>query len=89
MTVRAGLGGQKFIPEMLDKIREVYKRVAALKRTVDIEVDGGINGETAYECAKRGANVFVSGSFIFKSPDYAASIKTIRESGRRGAAEIK
>jgi ribulose-phosphate 3-epimerase len=89
MTVRAGLGGQKFIPEMLDKIREVYKRVAALKRTVDIEVDGGINGETAYECAKRGANVFVSGTFIFKSPDYAASIKTIRESGRRGAAEIK
>jgi ribulose-phosphate 3-epimerase len=89
MTVHAGLGGQKFIPEMLKKIGDVYTKVTALKRMVDIEVDGGINGETAFECAKRGANVFVAGSFVFKSPDYAASIRTIREAAGKGAAERK
>jgi ribulose-phosphate 3-epimerase len=89
MTVHAGLGGQKFIPEMLRKIADIYKRVAASTSCVDIEVDGGINGETAYECAKRGANVFVAGSFVFKSTDYAASIKLIRESARKGAVERK
>ena len=87
MTVHAGLGGQKFIPEMLDKIGDVNKKVAALKRKADIEVDGGINGETAFECAKRGANVFVAGSFVFKSTDYASRIRTIREAASRGAAE--
>ena len=89
MTVYAGFGGQSFIRETLDKISEVHREAKKRNSAMDIEVDGGINGETAYECAKRGANVFVSGSFVFKSPDYASSIKTIRESGRRGAAEIK
>jgi ribulose-phosphate 3-epimerase len=89
MTVYAGFGGQSFIREALDKISDVHREAKKRNRVIDIEVDGGINGETAYECAKRGANVFVSGSFVFKSPDYAASIKTIRESGRRGAAEMK
>jgi ribulose-phosphate 3-epimerase len=89
MTVHAGRGGQKFIPEMLEKIGDVYKKVIAIKRMVDIEVDGGINGETAYECARRGVNVFVAGSFVFKNPDYAASIRTIREAARKGAAERK
>jgi ribulose-phosphate 3-epimerase len=89
MTVHAGFGGQKFIPETLTKINKVHKRAATLGRAVDIEVDGGINGETAYECAKHGASVFVAGCFVFKSPDYAASIRTIREAAGRGAAEMK
>lgn len=89
MTVHAGLGGQKFIPEMLEKISDVNKKASMLKRVVDIEVDGGINGETACECAKRGANVFVAGSFVFKSRDYAGSIKTLREAAEKGAAEIR
>jgi len=88
MTVYAGFGGQKFIRDTLDKIGEVHKKAVELRRAVDIEVDGGINDDTAYECAKRGANVFVAGSFVFDSPDYAASIKTIRESARKGAREI-
>jgi ribulose-phosphate 3-epimerase len=71
-----------------DKISEVRREAMKRSLTPDIEVDGGINGDTAYECAKQGANVFVAGSFIFKSPDYAASIKIIRESALRGAAEI-
>jgi ribulose-phosphate 3-epimerase len=87
MTVYAGFGGQKFIRDTLDKIHEVHTKAAQLRRAVDIEVDGGINDDTAYECAKRGANVFVAGSFVFDSPDYAASIKTLRESARKGAHE--
>jgi ribulose-phosphate 3-epimerase len=87
MTVHSGRGGQKFIPEMLEKIGGVYKKITAIKRAIDVEVDGGINGETAFECAKRGANVFVAGSFVFKSPDYARSIRTIREAAQRGAVE--
>ncbi|MBN2189096.1 MAG: ribulose-phosphate 3-epimerase [Chitinispirillaceae bacterium] len=84
MTVHAGFGGQKFIPETLAKISEVHTKAAALGRAVDIEVDGGINGETACECARHGANVFVAGYFVFKSPDYAASIRTIREAAEKG-----
>jgi ribulose-phosphate 3-epimerase len=85
MTVHAGLGGQVFIPAMLDKIGAVHARAASLKRAVDIEVDGGINGRTAFVCAKRGANVFVAGSFVFRGTDYAASIKTIRKAAQKGA----
>jgi ribulose-phosphate 3-epimerase len=88
MTVYAGFGGQKFIRKTLDKISEVRREAMKRNRAPDIEVDGGINGDTAYDCAKRGANVFVAGSFIFKSPDYAARVKIIRESALRGAAEI-
>jgi len=88
MTVNAGFGGQKFIRGMLDKISEVRREAMKRKLAPDIEVDGGINGETAYECAKRGANVFVTGHFVFDSSDYAASIKIIRESALKGAAEI-
>jgi ribulose-phosphate 3-epimerase len=89
MTVHAGRGGQKFIQEMRGKIGDVHKKAAALKHSMDIEVDGGINGETAYECARRGANVFVTGSFVFKSSDYAASINVIRESALKGAVELQ
>jgi ribulose-phosphate 3-epimerase len=86
MTVYAGFGGQSFIRESLDKISDVHREAKKRNRAIDIEVDGGINGDTAFECAKRGANVFVAGSFVFDSHDYAASIKTLRESARKGAA---
>ncbi len=84
MTVFAGFGGQKFIPKMLDKIAEV--RAEALRRNLvlDIEVDGGINDVTAEACAKRGANVFVAGSYIFGHEDLAARIGAIRTAAGRG-----
>jgi ribulose-phosphate 3-epimerase len=88
MTVHAGFGGQKFIPETLAKIGEVHTMAAALGRAMDIEVDGGITGETAYECAGHGANVFVAGYSVFKSADYAAGIKSIREAAQKGAVKI-
>ncbi|MGA3050610.1 MAG: ribulose-phosphate 3-epimerase [Chitinispirillaceae bacterium] len=88
MTVFAGFGGQKFIPEMLDKIGEVRNEAARRNLTIDIEVDGGINDKTAEECAGRGANVFVAGSYIFGHGDYEARIGAIRTAAGRGRERL-
>ena len=84
MTVFAGFGGQKFMPEMLDKIAEVHREAARRQLPLDIEVDGGINERTATECAHAGANVFVSGSYIFGHDDYPSRIKAIRDAATKG-----
>ena len=73
MTVEPGFGGQNFIFDCLPKIEELRK---IFKK--DIEVDGGINDETARDALKSGANVLVAGSFIFGSKDYAAVISELR-----------
>jgi ribulose-phosphate 3-epimerase len=65
MTVFAGFGGQKFMPGMLPKIKALHDEVKTFGLSLDIEVDGGINPETATICAKHGANVFVCGSYVF------------------------
>ena len=65
MTVEPGFGGQKFMAEMLPKIAEASKMAAA--RGITVEVDGGINPDTAKFCVEHGANVLVAGSAIFKS----------------------
>jgi ribulose-phosphate 3-epimerase len=88
MSVYAGFAGQKFIPAALDKIGEVSRAAKRLKLSMDIEVDGGINNVSACECAQKGANVFVAGSFIFGNPDYAGRIRAVRDAASRGAAEI-
>jgi len=80
MTVNPGFGGQKFLPEMLPKIREL-RRLCELKRLDPwIEVDGGENGENAGLAIAAGADVIVAGSAIFGSGDYAAAIDRIRNS---------
>ncbi len=78
MTVYAGFGGQKFIPDVLPKISEVRKEATRLDTRVDIQVDGGITHETAPACVAQGANVLVAGSYVYKSEDYAARIAAIR-----------
>ena len=82
MSVNPGFGGQKFIPEVLGKIREVRKRVDALAgetgRDVWVEVDGGIKAENIGEIAAAGADTFVAGSAIFGSGDYARTIAEMR-----------
>jgi len=80
MTVNPGFEGQKFMPEVLAKIRALKSRVASRESRVDIEVDGGINLETAKEAVKAGANVLVAGSAIFYAKDYKkviCGLKTI------------
>lgn len=80
MTVNAGFGGQSLIPETIPKINEVFLAAASRGLSVDIEVDGGINDQTAALCARSGANVFVAGSYVFKAADYATPITAIRSS---------
>jgi ribulose-phosphate 3-epimerase len=78
MSVNPGFEGQKFMPEVLDKIRRLKSTVDSRQLTVDIEVDGGINLETAKEVVKAGANVLVAGSAIFYSQDYASVIRQLK-----------
>lgn len=78
MTVHPGFGGQAFRPEMTAKLRDARSWQNLRGITFDVEVDGGINSETAKQCREAGANVFVAGTSIFRAPDYAAAIAGIR-----------
>ncbi len=69
MSVNPGAGGQSFIPAVLPKIRYIASQVKELNLKVDIEVDGGVNRETAPEIVKAGATVLVAGSAIFAAED--------------------
>jgi ribulose-phosphate 3-epimerase len=77
MTVNPGFGGQKFIP-LLDKIKEVRSRITKCGRAIDLEVDGGINPETAKQVISAGADVLVAGTAVFKEKDYAEAIRRLR-----------
>lgn len=78
MSVNPGFEGQKFIPEVLPKIKALRQEIEKRKLEVDIEVDGGINLETAPAVLVAGANVLVAGSAIFYSSDFASTIKGLR-----------
>ncbi len=80
MSVNPGFGGQKFIESQLRKIEALRKRIDATGRDIHLEVDGGINAETARRVVDAGADVLVAGSATFKGgPDaYAANIKALR-----------
>jgi ribulose-phosphate 3-epimerase len=77
MTVNPGFGGQAYIP-LLDKIAELKAMVDAGGHDIDIEIDGGISAATIGECAAAGANVFVSGSALFKYDDKAEGIAELK-----------
>ena len=78
MTVEPGFGGQGFIPETLDKISALRKEVERRCLSVDIEVDGGIGYNTSPKVREAGANILVSGSYLFKSEDMAAAVASLR-----------
>ena len=78
MSVNPGYGGQKFIPSALEKIASVRRRIDASKREIWLEVDGGINTDNIAAVAKAGADTFVSGSAIFGTTDYKATISAMR-----------
>ncbi|MBS9337621.1 ribulose-phosphate 3-epimerase [Fructobacillus parabroussonetiae] len=77
MTVNPGFGGQAFLPEMTEKIKELVVYRDELGLEFDIEVDGGINNETAKLTADAGANVFVAGSYVYDKKDPAAKVQTL------------
>lgn len=82
MTVTPGFGGQKFLPEMLPKIRRLRQLCDARGLNPVIEVDGGQNCRSAVQAIEAGANAIVAGSAIFGSPDYAVAISAIRDAYR-------
>lgn len=78
MSVNPGFGGQSFIPEVLPKIREVKAMAEQFNPMLEIEIDGGVNEETAKLCIEAGANVLVAGSAIYNKSDRKAAIAAIR-----------
>ena len=78
MTVNPGFGGQRFLSEVLPKIREAREVIVRQNYQVDITVDGGINNETAAQCIASGANVLVSGSYLFSQSDLTQAVGTMR-----------
>ena len=78
MTVNPGFGGQAFLPETMDKVRELVVLREVNQLGFDIEVDGGIDNETIRVAKEAGANVFVAGSYVFKD-DVAHQVHTLKE----------
>ena len=78
MTVNPGFGGQAFLPETMDKVRELVILREVNQLDFDIEVDGGIDDETIGIAKEAGANVFVAGSYVFKG-DVAHQVQTLKE----------
>jgi ribulose-phosphate 3-epimerase len=88
MTVHAGFGGQRFMPEMLEKVAAARRRIDDAGLDVLIEVDGGIDPETAPLAVAAGADVLVAGSAVFGAPDGpAAAVRRLAEAGALGEAE--
>jgi len=87
MTVNPGFGGQRFLPEMLPKIRRIREMCGQRGLHPVIEVDGGENEPTARQAAGAGATAIVAGSAIFGTKDYKAAIAAIRANAAAGAAK--
>ncbi|MGF1874286.1 ribulose-phosphate 3-epimerase [Photobacterium frigidiphilum] len=78
MSVNPGFGGQSFIPNTLDKLREVRQRIDASGFDIRLEIDGGVKADNIREIAEAGADMFVAGSAIFNQPDYKVAIDEMR-----------
>lgn len=79
MTVNPGFGGQTYIPQMTQKITHLSKKIERMNHDILIEVDGGISEKNIHEVSQAGAHVFVAGSAIFKSMDYAKTISEMKK----------
>ena len=88
MSVNPGFGGQQFIPGALKKLREARARIRESGREIRLEIDGGVKADNIGEIARAGADTFVAGSAIFGAPDYAATIRRMREEIARGTGAM-
>lgn len=79
MTVEPGFGGQSFMTETVEKIRLVRSKITELGLDTHLQVDGGIDAKTSEIVKKAGANVLVSGSYLFKAPDMARAAELMKE----------
>lgn len=79
MSVHPGFSGQKFIPEVIPKLKEAAEMIKKTKKQIYLQIDGGINDQNANLVKKNGADVLVAASFIFKGKDYSKAIKQLKE----------
>jgi ribulose-phosphate 3-epimerase len=86
MTVEPGFGGQRLIPETLQKIAQAKSEIRASGLDIALQVDGGVTEDNIAELAELGANVFVAGSAVFKNPDRDAQILKLRELAKAHAS---
>ncbi len=86
MTIKAGFGGQQFLPAMLDKVRAARRHINAGHLRLFLEVDGGIADDTIAEAAQAGADVFVAGTAVFGADDPAAAVAALRDRARAAMA---
>ncbi|NLU25423.1 MAG: ribulose-phosphate 3-epimerase [Clostridiales bacterium] len=78
MTVEPGFGGQKFMADMMPKVQAIRGYIDAMNPRCELEVDGGVDSETARLCIASGANVLVAGSAVYKAADISARIAELR-----------
>lgn len=81
MSVEPGFGGQKFMPESLDKVRALKAEIERQGLNCEIEIDGGINGETAPLAVEAGVTVLVAGSYVFSAEDKGAKVSYLKSLG--------
>jgi ribulose-phosphate 3-epimerase len=86
MSVNPGWGGQDFLPDVLEKVRVARKEIDTHGWPVEIEIDGGINVDTAPAAAAAGCDILVAGSAVFRAPDPAAAGRAILAAAERGRA---
>jgi ribulose-phosphate 3-epimerase len=79
MTVNPGFGGQKFLTSQLKKIENIRKKIENINKNIELEVDGGVNNINAKSIINAGANVLVSGSYIFSNDSYKLAIESLRK----------
>jgi ribulose-phosphate 3-epimerase len=83
MTIKAGFGGQTFIPEMMQKVRDVRRRATVKNLEVRIEVDGGVGADTIEQAAEAGADAFVAGTAVYGADDPAEAVRKLRALAQR------
>jgi ribulose-phosphate 3-epimerase len=82
MTIKAGFGGQQFLPELLDKVRSARRYIVSAHLQLFVEVDGGIGSDTIEQAAEAGADVFVAGTAVYGADDPAGAVTALRDRAR-------
>src|SRR6202012_4204738 len=86
MTVEPGFGGQKFMPDMMEKVKQAVQWREEGGFKYDIEVDGGLDEHTIWEAVRAGAEVIVAGTSIFKDTDLESAVHNLRDNARQALA---
>jgi ribulose-phosphate 3-epimerase len=89
MSVEPGFGGQRFLPEVLGKVRTLRKLVDSGELTILVEIDGGVNADTIEQAAAAGVDCFVAGSAVYSADDPAAAVAALRQQAGAAAPHLR